>query len=512
VKKGEFMAEYQLPSFPRDEEVPSSSKVGLANFLRRQLDEDHVDLRSPWAEELDLEDELDVVLDFATKGVPVELKLEEAEQRELAGPYSWRDSYDDRLDGILEYSHFGGSNVRQADHNSAVEHLERMYPGNLRTTTMSTSLKALPTTTQRGLPFWSNSVEDDDDYLKLAEELEPPFPYVLGWRGAPRSRTETSQRALFMAPRHSAIQEGVFILPAQQSAAATGNPLFAAWGPLVNVDSAMKQALKIAETKGLSINSMDFSGFDKRVDPILRHFAVDFLGSRFKLSQRDRALLELAHQNADMGLLGPRGYLDLGACMQSGGRGTNYYDGLIHNYAMYVVASRLNVRIEFLSTLGDDGISIFNPEVPIDELGDVLSSELGFSVNQSKTITSKSKLHFLQLLYTKELTRCRSLVRVANGMLRRERRPGAGWTNFMHSVRAISQLMNAEFHPNFEQLVRWYRPKDKLLDKYSVAEIFNASGPVSKTESILGIAGFEHGRARLAGLPNSKTAQLLDSL
>ena len=499
-----------LAPFPGSDRVADDVKLGVAKFIERQNQPFTEDLRTEYGE-LDIEEELDYVLEFATEDVNGQIAKEEHNQRDIAGPYSLRSAWNERLDGFTRYGKSGTFNTPIDVHRASIANLEPTWP-KITPASLETSADALPKTTQRGLPYWSNQPESDPQYLELAKVIADPLPFVPGWRGQPRSRTETSQRGLWISPRHVAILEGRVVLPLQQAAASSGRPEFAAWGTVDQLRTVMRDAVKLSSDLNLPMYSTDFSGFDASMDATFVTHMLEFAWSRAKRNRLLDTQLEVVYRQWFEGLITLERYYEIAGGIKSGMRGTSLIGTLGHQYSWHVVAQEVGAKILFVTTLGDDGVTILDKPIPLDEIADVMKQMLGLTLNETKTSEGIGECHYLQYLFDEENDAVRSLVRVANGVMRRERRPGAGWSRALRIVRALSQLQNAERHPNFVKMCEWFKPREEYLSRYSVQQIFQMAGDVSKQESLLGLAGFEHGRARLRALPKSYTAQVIDSI
>jgi hypothetical protein len=271
-------------------------------------------------------------------------------------------------------------------------------------------------------------------------------------------------------------------------------------------------------TNGRYIISVDFSGFDRSVPPILIHAAFDVLRNWF-VENAWAQLDWLERTFRTVGIVTPDGlWQGRNGGVPSGSALTNLIDSLCQLILWNYVSDIIGNKIDFLTVLGDDGVIMFRDEADMDLITDVVESHFGMMVGTDKGGISKDSVKYLQRLHMLSyqpdgLCRgVRSFVRTWNGCCHLERRT-SGLVPQFFSARAVSQFENCRWHPNFPQQVKLLYQSDKFLRQFDPLTVFKQAGGAENVEAVLHLRSFKVGlELPSQGLNNFETVRILRSL
>jgi hypothetical protein len=433
-------------------------------------------------------------------------QLNEIEQREAKkfGPFSVRDPWELRRSLFEAYFSQKEELPSTEGLEYAVNQVVRLNQFRLSCLPLDLAYANLPPGTNLGLPEFTSDKRAKGEYLKRARHLAASgyeqgflYPCVVGWRGQPNGSTvHIKNRTVWMFDHLETIVGLSAQIPTLN--ALRGCEEFAAWNNLDHVDEAMTKVLHTSH--GDKIISVDFSGFDQSVPGWLISLAFKILKSWF--ATRDWPQLDwLEHQFKTTGCLTPDGWaVGRVGGVPSGSALTNLIDSLCQLILWHYVSWRLRVEIRFLTVLGDDGVILFKGSPAMDEISDLVQAEFGMTVSSDKGGTSSDSAQFLQRLhmlnYKPDGSLCRgvrSVMRTWNGVCHLERRTSDLPPQFF-SARAIMQLENCKWHPNFTKLVGHYFRVDRYAKVLDPVEIFDEAGGTGKVEEVLRLRSFKSGQ------------------
>jgi hypothetical protein len=427
------------------------------------------DIRSPFFESRPRSEILEEWRAMAEPEVPEWLQEEEESARSHVGPESIQVSWSERRAATAE-----AFTQQEARYPSAWWNVARNLPrGSLTATTLTDAIDAMPKDSNLGLPAFSRERRYVSDYVDRAERVirggykEDIWPAVLFTRTQATGPTSLPKQRDVWGEDHvetiigSTIQKPVL-------EAVRHMEQFAAWNDLDVVDRVATMLLR--RTKG-PILSIDFSSFDKSVPAKWIEAAFDLLKHMFRPEYRSR--IEWLHrQFATVGLLTPDGvYTGRGGGVPSGSALTNLMDSFVHWLIYEHVASQLEVRPTGSTFMGDDGLWLFDPFPPIDEIMGVIK-DIGMVANAEKQMVNKERVHFLQRFHSTdwELEGIFRGVRPTNrtlgsAMSFEHRIDPRKWPKAMHTVRWVLQWENNRWHPQFRSFCKLLWKGDKYLQE-----------------------------------------------
>lgn len=431
-------------------------------------------------------------------------ELNDIELREMEkfGPFSIMDPWSMRRAHFESYF-TQGEVADEATLGLAVRRMSTLIKNELHALPVDIAYANLPSGTNLGLPSFTSEASERPEYLKRARYLAAGgyrdfavFPSVIFWRGQPNGNQEHIKNRDVMGFDHLetiiALRYQPVVLDALRHTEA-----FMAWNDLDYVDAGMTHILNTNGDR--DIISVDFSGFDASVPGKLIHAAFDVLRSWFV--EKDHAGLNwLERVCIETGVVTPDG-LALGRTggVPSGLGFTNLIDCLCHMLIWYCVEQELGLHIRNLTVLGDDGVIVFEEGFSDMELiSDYVSGQFGMSVSADKGGVSKTSVRYLQRLHLREYQPdgynrgIRSIMRTWNGVCHLEHWD-EGLPPAFFSARAIMQIEQAQWHPNFHLLVKHYFSSDKFVREFDPTQIFSMAGGSGKVEEVLKLRSFRSG-------------------
>jgi hypothetical protein len=502
------------------EHLPDVPQVGFERLVRsldrtdRGFDRD---LRTPFAGESPREEVLGRLEESIGHTDYQELEEIDAHEREKVGPISIMLPYSDRRDDVLEYGH----QEFNADETAMLEAAERVRllipERSLRVAAFETAFDMMPKDTSLGLPLVTNDRSVVGEYYQRATQLsrkEDIYPTILYWRGQADGSNKTKQRVVFGFDHAETIFGATVLYPLLHTL--RDKPGFSAWLGDVFVDQAISNLLN--ESRGRSIISMDYTGFDRSLPVELLDVVDDVLGSWFVDPGFDRVML-LADISNSVPIVVPYD-LELTARtggMPSGSVLTNMRDTIANLIAGEYIGIRSKSLLARYEVLGDDGVFVFKEDMDPEGIS-TFAAELGLTCNPDKQFVSTNSAHYLQrwhsLEYKKDgLSRgVRSPYRAMSGILGYERYR-QGWNKYLDTSRWIMQFENLKNDPRFNACVKFLRDNDKLLmTGIDAATVFKKAGGADVIRSTLNIASFPFNVQNPDRVESFETTRVLRSL
>lgn len=448
--------------------------------------------------------------------------LQDIEVREADkfGPFSIRDPWELRREGVVEY--FSQMEVKASiSLKKAYLQMAKLIPAHsLKALSLDQSFDVAPKGKNLGLPEFTNDRGFEGEYLRRAKRIasggykKDAYPAVLGWRGQPNgSIHHIKNRPVWMMDHvESYISVGVIqvVLNVLRS-----KPGFAAWNDLSYVDRRITQILDRARAK---IVSVDFSGYDRTLPETPIHLAFDLLRHWFQ--KQDQSRIDwMERQFLTVGIVTPGGtYTGRRGGVPSGHGATNFIDSLAQIMIALAAAMDIGYELIDIEVLGDDGVWSPDREIDLNAVSDYFQDLYGMSVSNDKGGFSRDQVQFLQRLHLRRFrvhgicVGIRSIMRTLNGICHLERRHRGLKPEFF-SARAIMQLENAKNHPNFSKLVAYAYQHDHFLRDLDPSEIFLKAGGVYYVEDVLGLRAFRFSNELpSAGLDEFQTVKELRRL
>jgi hypothetical protein len=392
------------------------------------------------------------------------------------------------------------------------DRIKRWLPrGQLRPISLIEAFDNMPKDTNLGLPLFERSKVHAVQYLRRAISLhksgykERLYPAVVGWRGQPGKDPLVPKQRLVWMEDHMETIIGISIQEAVLSALRS-RVEFAAWNELDRVDRVITSFIDKAVG---NIISIDFSGFDASVPSTVIHYAFELLRYWF-VPGATRQIDWLEENLLTVGLVTPDGIMKgRSGGVPSGSALTNLIDSLAN---LLVVLPFSDVG----TVLGDDGVYIPKKSISNDDLSALALDLYGMSISTTKGSESHDEVFYLQRLHLRHYRKnglcrgVRSITRTWNGICHLERL-SAGLPPEFFTCRAIMQIENARWHPNFRNLVRRFYEMDRYVQRMDVEEIFTRAGGVNFVEDKMKITSYRFGRELpTRGLVNFETVRLIN--
>ena len=494
--------------------------AGLEGWRQHTLDGFNVDLRAAPYHSLDRE-EVRSMLSAVIEGEHPIIAGFEEEQAAKWGPYSLQDPWSARVEDARD-AYFGHKPFRPVPSalNAAIDDFRALIPSqSLLPASVDEILRRGPKTTNLGLPTFSRERRYVPEYVARFDDLDDIFPYVAGWRGQPggmNPRPWTKQRILDMADKLDGLYGGQMVYPIED--ALKFLPEFAAWSGLPAVAVAVRDVLRLARDRGVTVFSTDFSGFDTSIPGELLDIALDIHKSfmvrepwgfdKFREAVTSGALL-----TPNELWTGRYGYLPSGTIT------TSVTGTTINRMSAVYISKVLGVDLVAGCYLGDDAVNVYSPQPSVDEI-ESAGKDFNLDLSADKQFVHESAAHFLQNGYILqddgELLQgggIRPIMRMWNGALsfERRRRPGE-WNDFMGLVRLINQLENTKFSEVFERNVKFAVEGDGRLLSMDPREILRRAGGVGRINEVLGFAAFQATSWSVSGFDEYRTVQYLREL
>lgn len=480
----------------------------LSSYLGKVAVGSEVDIRTPFWDGSDRSKVVDlwlaVLLNKLPNGI---LKSLEMRQATKVGPLSVQLPMNERMDDVLAYyqgDNFDGDvDLLQAAIGKVSLAISKRL-NTLRPLSYERASGYMQGSTNSGLPYFSKRSSVLDRDLVLADHDEVP-PCVLGWRGQSSGTNIPKQRVVWMFPQSVNLREMRYFQPLFELM--KNRSECAAWNQVEVVNQTLTNIL----TKGRTVVSIDFSGFDQTIQKTLRDAAMQVIANIYQRSYSDE-IMKIGHIAGNIELLGP-GMLFSGVHGEpSGSTLTNMRDTIVNWIASEYVAMRLNTHVSG-TFQGDDGVLDFNQEYDVEELGTVYK-ELGLIVNPTKQYVANGSAMYLQRLHDLEYTiggvavGVYPTMRALNSLLGMERFH-KDWDAKMFSLRAIMILENCKYHPLFERFVEFAVAGDKY--KLGISSPGGISGLIKQLDRAKAIPGFQstYNAPKLAGLADFETVKIL---
>lgn len=256
-----------------------------------------------------------------------------------------------------------------------------------------------------------------------------------------------------------------------------------AWFPLPIIDRNMQRMLHVAKENDRVVLSGDVSNFDATVPPDLlirvgRVIAKWIRGREVLVNNLFEAMV------ANTWLITPvKLYPATMSSLKSGSGLTNLTGSLVNLTILRYGHECGLYKIVNLAVLGDDFV-IDGPGVSPESVSTCFS-HFGMEAHPDKQYFTADSLHYLQRLHwIGRPGGIASVFRTLGHALGLERvPPNEDWNSYAYVVRALSQIQNCVFNPNFQPLIDTLREGDK----YELGAIFADpdelvahAGPVGK--------------------------------
>ena len=499
------------------------AKKRALDWRERRVKGDMTVRRSYLYEDLAYDDIAELGLELGSTGNPI-LDAFEAEEARKVGPYSCRfpaSEVEDEFKQALFQER--PVNIRDASMQFAFNEVAKLIaPHSIKAITLAEARERLPRNKYSGAPHFLTVKDITSEQFERAERVlkEDPdadwiYPSIWGWRGTPGGRlpTDVKQRAIFMYDKTETVV-GMRLLHAYIDALRR-NEAFVAWNDLKFVDVTMTKFIDSARRKDLELISSDFSGFDNSLSAELIHLAFDIL--RLWTDVKEEHSLSWIERNlTHTSVLTPTGVTDrTTGGMPSGSVVTNLIDSIVNLLAALYVAHRLGTKLMKVSVLGDDAVTVYDPFPGIDEITDVLSSDLHLESSPEKNFVSKSAVHYLQRAHVSDervggiCRGIRTITRTLNSAVNYERyRPES--EDFAIS-RNISQFETSSNHPNFASFVERVATDNPAILKKDPVAWFSKLGGLEGLRTRLGQDSFGF-TTHQGGLSTFSTVEILRSM
>jgi len=441
-----------------------------------------------------------------------ELNNAELNQSEKMGPYSIQLPWHERRDNLLAYYSRGDISIDYARLQEAIDVVSTRLPSQLVPKTTLTAYHHMPKNTNLGAPWFTSNKEYLPLVLRKAQEVErrgfPNLgdPCIVFWRGQPTGLgTVPKQRTIWGYPHYITIHE--LRLQMAFFEWAVNDEVFSAW---VSSDAVDKVITNVIASKSGNILSVDFSGFDASVPPVLVRAAFELLRRMFTKGS-DKLISYVEELFLTIPIATPDGIYHGFHGIPSGSGLTNWIGILIQ----MLLAEYTGMLIELAQ--GDDGVwRSLDPWNP-DDIADTIKT-FGMKLNVDKGLVSEDTVSFLQNIHMREYlidelnVGVRPLERILNGMLSYEHM-NSSWSSVDDTIRWIQQCQAGKRHPRFKILVEFLFKSDKLLKSgKSLKSLLESGGGIEKIASDLKQSSFSYGKEPLSKLEQFETVKELRSL
>jgi len=377
----------------------------------------------------------------------------EISQSEKTGPRSISTPWDIRKEGLSAY--FEDDKLNYDDITAPLP------KGNLRPISLHNAIKMLKNDTNSGLPYYKRKGLIKDRVLQEFDELlKREDPCVLFTRTQEQGKT----RDVWGYPMADTLNEMTYYVPLLEYQKRL-HWRAALLGPDA-VSEAITRIIEPAIRDGLTLISIDFSGYDRSLKQGLQLKVGEYYKSLFQNKYSDD-IDKMIRRKSTIGIVTPDGIISGPHGEPSGSTLTNEDDSI----AQYMIAKSSGVfeNSELFNMQGDDGVYALKD----DKIVSLYSSfkRHGLIVNESKSYESNDYLIYLQNLYHNDykvdgvIKGIYPTFRALNRILYQER-----WSNFedygikgsdYYSIRTISILENCKHHPLFEEFVKFVVENDK---------------------------------------------------
>jgi hypothetical protein len=219
---------------------------------------------------------------------------------------------------------------------------------------------------------------------------------------------------------------------------------------------------------GDPILSIDFKGFDQSVPFELIDVVFDIIGMWF-VGEASPLIDFCREEFKRTGILTPGRYHsgdERTGGIPSGSVFTNWVGSVANSLVLHYAAHRCGNRVKSWYTQGDDGAVTFARPINLDNLAEVLLTDLGMTISPDKTLYVKGAVHFLQNLHCTDFVHeglnvgVRPLMQLANPMTSYERVDLTEWKRAYDTVRFMQQILQGVHHPMATQMCDWLYEHD----------------------------------------------------